>query len=54
MTTYPGTSMGSIVGGFLATGMESEELAQVVREADWDDLFKDKTDREDLPFQTQS
>ena len=45
-----GTSMGSIVGGFLATGMESEELAQVVREADWDDLFKDKTDREDLPF----
>jgi len=45
-----GTSMGSIVGGFVATGMESDELAQVVREADWDDLFKDKTEREDLPF----
>ena len=29
-----GTSMGSIVGGFLATGMESEELADVVRQAD--------------------
>ena len=45
-----GTSMGSIVGGFLATGMESVELAQVVREADWDDLFKDKTNRADQPF----
>ena len=45
-----GTSMGSIVGGFLATGMESEELASVVRDADWDDLFKDKTDRQDLPY----
>jgi len=45
-----GTSMGSIVGGFLATGMESEELGQVVREADWDDLFKDNTSREDIPF----
>ena len=49
-----GTSMGSIVGGFLATGMESEELAQVVRDADWDDLFKDKTDREDLPFRRKA
>ena len=49
-----GTSMGSIVGGFLATGMESEELTQVVRDADWDDLFKDKTDREDLPFRRKA
>ena len=49
-----GTSMGSIVGGFLATGMESEELGQVVREADWDDLFKDKTSREDIPFRRKA
>jgi len=49
-----GTSMGSIVGGFVATGMESEELAQVVRDADWDDLFKDKTPREDLPFRRKA
>ena len=49
-----GTSMGSIVGGFLATGMESEELAAVVREADWDDLFKDKTAREDLPYRRKT
>jgi NTE family protein len=49
-----GTSMGSIVGGFLATGMESDELASVVREADWDDLFKDNTSREDIPFRRKS
>jgi len=49
-----GTSMGSIVGGFLATGMESDELARVVRDADWDDLFKDKTPREDLPFRRKA
>jgi NTE family protein len=49
-----GTSMGSIVGGFLATGMESDELGQVVREADWNDLFKDKTSREDIPFRRKA
>ena len=49
-----GTSMGSIVGGFLATGMDSDELNQVVRDADWDDLFKDKTSREDLPFRRKA
>jgi NTE family protein len=49
-----GTSMGSIVGGFLATGMESEELGQIVRETDWDDMFKDKTSREDIPFRRKA
>lgn len=49
-----GTSMGSIAGGFLATGMESEEIAKVVREADWDDMFKDKTSREDIPFRRKA
>ncbi|MFV1998537.1 MAG: patatin-like phospholipase family protein, partial [Acidiferrobacterales bacterium] len=49
-----GTSMGSIIGGLLAVGMESEELASVVREADWDMLFKDKTIREDIPFRRKA
>ena len=49
-----GTSMGSIVGGFLATGMNSDELGQVVRDADWDDLFNDDTEREDIPFRRKS
>ena len=49
-----GTSMGSIVGGFLATGMTSEALTEVVRQANWDDLFDDKTAREDLPFRRKT
>jgi NTE family protein len=49
-----GTSVGSIVGGFLATGMDSDELQGVVRNANWDDLFDDKTQREDLPFRRKS
>ncbi len=49
-----GTSMGSIAGGFLATGMESDEIAKVVRETDWGDIFKDKTSREDIPFRRKA
>ena len=49
-----GTSMGSIVGGFLSTGMQSDELDKVVRDADWDDLFKDSTEREDLPYRRKA
>lgn len=49
-----GTSMGSIVGGFMATGMDSGELEHVVSSADWDDLFNDKTQREDLPFRRKA
>jgi len=49
-----GTSMGSIVGGFLATGMDPDELVTVVKNAEWDDLFKDKTSREDLPFRRKA
>lgn len=49
-----GTSMGSIVGGFLATGMQSDELGRIVREAEWDDLFKDETSRQDIPFRRKA
>ena len=49
-----GTSVGSIVGGFLATGMTAEQLADVVRKANWKDLFDDKTQREDLPFRRKA
>lgn len=49
-----GTSMGAIVGGFLATGMDSEALTEVVRQAKWDDLFEDNTEREVLPFRRKT
>jgi NTE family protein len=44
-----GTSMGSIVGGLLATGMTVDELEKVLLNADWEDLFDDDTQRKDLP-----
>lgn len=49
-----GTSVGSIVGGFLATGMNSDQLADVVRQANWNDLFDDETSREDIPFRRKA
>jgi len=42
-----GTSMGSIVGGLAATGMDSGEISAVIRGADWADLFSDSTQRQD-------
>ena len=44
-----GTSMGSIVGGMVATGMNSREITEVVEQLDWDDLFEDDTNRQDQP-----
>ena len=49
-----GTSMGSIVGGLLATGMSSEEIEAAISEADWDDLFSDDTSREDRPLRRKN
>jgi NTE family protein len=34
-----GTSMGGLVGGFYAAGMESRELKGIVEQADWDTLL---------------
>jgi NTE family protein len=34
--------------------MDTGELTQVVRDADWDELFSDKTDREDVPFRRKT
>lgn len=49
-----GTSMGSIVGGLLATGMQAEEITKIFRDADWGELLIDKTAREDLPFRRKA
>lgn len=45
-----GTSMGALIGGLYATGMNAGELESVVLSLDWNDLFHDKTTREDRPF----
>lgn len=45
-----GTSMGAIVGGAAATGMQAEEMQRRVEGADWDYLFGDKPHRRDMPY----
>lgn len=45
-----GTSIGSLVGAMLATGMTADELEVMMLGLDWDDLFTDDTARADQPF----
>ncbi len=45
-----GTSMGAIVGGLYATGINAEELEQLVSSLDWSAALSDKSAREDLSF----
>lgn len=43
------TSMGSIVGGFYASGMNAAEMEREVRAIDWSRMFSDSPPRADLP-----
>jgi NTE family protein len=45
-----GTSMGSIVGGLYAAGYSSDEMANVIGQLDWKDLFSDDPDRVEEPM----
>ncbi|HNP65431.1 MAG TPA: patatin-like phospholipase family protein, partial [Woeseiaceae bacterium] len=45
-----GTSMGAIVGGLYATGINANELEQLVRTIDWTGTLSDKPERQDLSF----
>ncbi len=45
-----GTSMGSIVGGLYASGMNPQEIDQEMRAMDWGELFQDAPDRADRSF----
>ncbi len=45
-----GTSMGSLVGAFYATGMDADQLEATVKAIDFDRLFKDSTPRQDEPY----
>ena len=40
-----GTSMGAIVGGLYAIGMNAEQLEQTLNAIDWDDVFNDRPPR---------
>ena len=45
-----GTSMGSVVGGLYASGMNADEIEREIRAMDWDDLFLDDPARQDRTF----
>jgi len=43
-----GTSMGSVIGGFYAAGFTSTQLERMVKSIDWNNIFQDNPQREDL------
>ncbi len=45
-----GTSMGSIIGGFYASGMSPDEIEGVLEGLDWWDAMKDRPPRRDQSF----
>jgi NTE family protein len=45
-----GTSMGAIIGGLYATGVNAEELEQLVSSLDWNAALSDTAARENLSF----
>jgi len=49
-----GTSMGSIVGAAYATGQTVPQMESVLKESNWDEIFSDAVDREELPYRTKS
>ena len=45
-----GTSVGAIVGGLYASGMDAHSIDAVMRSLDWQDAFRDRPSRRDLAF----
>jgi NTE family protein len=45
-----GTSMGGLVGGFYATGMNPEEMETLIKGMHWRKILSDRTPYEDLSF----
>lgn len=45
-----GTSMGAVVGGLYASGLNPSEIEAVMTSLNWQDAFRDRPPREDLTF----
>ncbi|MEE9119544.1 MAG: patatin-like phospholipase family protein, partial [Calditrichia bacterium] len=43
-----GTSIGSVIGGFYAAGLTANQVEESMKSIDWDDMFRDNTDRQNL------
>jgi len=45
-----GTSMGAVVGGLYASGLDAADIEKVMTSVDWADAFRDRPARKDLNF----
>jgi NTE family protein len=45
-----GTSMGAVVGGLYASGLNAADVERVMESVDWQDAFRDRPPRSDLNF----
>ena len=45
-----GTSMGAVVGGLYAAGLDGNEIEEVFRRLEWQELFRDRAPRRDLVY----
>lgn len=45
-----GTSIGSVIGGMYASGLNANEIQQIMRDIPWADGYSDQIPREDLPW----
>ena len=45
-----GTSMGAVVGGLYASGLNPREIESIMTSLNWQDAFRDRPPREDLTF----
>jgi NTE family protein len=45
-----GTSMGAVVGGLYASGMDAHAIDRTMRSVDWQEAFRDSPPRRDLAF----
>jgi NTE family protein len=49
-----GTSMGAIVGGLYASGLDAAEIESILLAIDWNDVFKDDPARVDFPMRRKN
>ncbi|UCF65698.1 MAG: patatin-like phospholipase family protein [bacterium] len=49
-----GSSIGSVVGGFYAAGYNADDLIELLKEIDWENLFSDQTNRTNLFWSQKS
>ncbi|MEP5569559.1 MAG: patatin-like phospholipase family protein [Halioglobus sp.] len=54
VSAIAGTSMGALVGGLYAIGLDSKELLEVVENMAWDEAFEDSIERDNLPQRRKS